>query len=91
MSLISTLSRTRSALQTGSRNDSIQYRMYERMPAFDSSARRSGLASGTTRARFDSSRSTFEPRRFQTVSAMVLPRATATGSGSVLTVLQPSP
>lgn len=81
----------RSLLQAGSRNDSIQYRMYERIPALDSSARRCGEASGTTRARLDSRRSTLLPRRFHTVSAIRRPRPVAIGSGSFLTVAQPSP
>lgn len=82
---------TRSALQDGSRNDSIQYRRYERMPALESSLRLSGEASGTTRARLDSRRRTLLPRRLHVRSAMVRPRRTATGSGSFLTVLQPAP
>ncbi|KUH37818.1 hypothetical protein ATE80_16385 [Streptomyces kanasensis] len=91
MSLMSTARRTCSSLHVGSRKDSIQYRMYERIPARESSARRCGVASGTTRARFASSRSTPLPRRLHAVSAMRRPSAVATGSGSLFTVLQPAP
>lgn len=90
-SAISTSAENRRASIAGSRKDSIQYRMYERMPARDSSRSRSGPASGTTLARFDSSRSTLLPRRFHAVSAIRRPRATAVGSGSFLTAAQPSP